>query len=480
MVIEAVRTLPRLSDACERVLHGVAWLAWVSAERARRHKNVPHAFWVHHEELGTLFGRGRFSALNVQYTILQIVGQARPRETRAYRLASDIDDLVTAALRTANHAADLSVMVVPDGWLLAKPPPAIERESLTDSSIWRATHIGLPVPVPRLDLLAALDDWLARAASAGRGARECQLRAVQIEPHTDLHYLRRYLERFRWRLHTELPGRGYYESKYRQTDAGRLQEVDFGLQGAPRIIKRCALHGFHAYDISACHISILGNIAPIAGIKAEAAVDYSDHKDERRDQVHQRTRVPLEIVKQGFTAMGYGSKQWDGWDEDDDCDSITMELVRRHGEQKGRELAAAFWGDEYVRYFQSDFERVGREVEKALRRGRGLWLRNAAGCVYNGHDRKARGKKDTWSTRLAFILQGEEARALHAVVTAFPDQMLVLEHDGWTARNEMSVPAVQRAIEKALNFPLRVEGKMISAPSILLHRTITALNVKAA
>jgi len=479
LIIEAVSTLPRLRDASQQLLYGVAWLAWVSDERARQHKSAPDAFWVHHEELNALFGQSRFSAVNSQFSILAIAGGAKPGEARAYRLESDIDEVVTAALRAANQAVDRTVVLLPDDWHLAvRARPAIERDSLSDSSIWRATRIGLPVPVPGLDLLAALDDWLARADAAGMCAREGLLREVQVEPHAALTHLRQYLERFRWRLHSELPGRGYYTSTYRQTDTGRLQEVGYGLQGAQRVIKHVALHGFWSYDMSAAHISILRYLAATVGVAAEAAIDYSEHKVDRRREVHERTGVPRDIVKRGFTAMGYGSRQWDG-DEDDDGDSITTELVRRYGELKGRDLAAAFWTDSYVKYFSNNYARVGHMVVKALSRGR--WLRNAAGLVYNVRKRKEHGKKkDTWATRLAFILQGLEARALHAVVTAYPNEMLVLEHDGWTSRSPMNMEAVERVIEKALGFPLQLKSERISAPAILLHRTIKGSNAEAA
>jgi hypothetical protein len=423
--------------------------------------------WVHNGELETLFGRGKFAELNEQYRALDVVGSPRGRLTRAYRVVQDIQDSVSTRLRAANDAGDLMVMVRPNGWQLRTPPQTINKTSLSESSIWRATDIGLAV-LADVEALARLDEWLDRAAAAGPASREGLLRAIQIEPHTNLEYLRKYLERLRCQLRAELPGRGYIASQYRQASTGRLFEVGPGpgLQGAPRIIKRCALNGRWAYDIDSCHPNIICHLAPLAGVRAEAMSDYVEHKVERRRDVAARTGLSVKQAKSGLLAVTYGSRQRFG----DADDAVTAEL--------GPELAAAFWADEYVRWFMRDLERVGRKIESDWRRGRGS-IRNPAGCWYSTSRRHGEQRKDTWSTRLAHIVQGYEVAALHSVVTAFPDQMLVLEHDGWTARSEMIISGLERVIAKAIGFPLKVEGTRMSLPRMLQFASETS-DVEAA
>jgi hypothetical protein len=54
---------------------------------------------------------------------------------------------------------------------------------------------------------------------------------------------------------------------------------------------------------------------------------------------------------------------------------------------------------------------------------------------------------------------------LHAVVTAFGDKLVLLEHDGWTSRAGLNRAAVEAVIFRGTGLRLSVESEPITAPT---------------
>jgi hypothetical protein len=442
----AVATVPRLRDAPEWIVYGCAVLYSQASERV--HATVQDAISVHHLELEALFGRG-FRALNERYHILEPVAGPNKGQTTAWRKIPDIASTVDAARRDGNETDAPLIMVNSRGWRRRTLPPAIDRSSI-GNSIWRQSTVGTVAPVDT-DSLRHLDNVLEELAAPDGPSRLARLvaHALGLDPNMgagQLAELRRHLSALRCRTRDALlPRRGLVHSEYRVCDTGRLFEVGAGsLQGAHKALKACALNGRWVYDIDACHATILLRLAAAEGIRPPTLADYVDNKDERRAEVARRTGLTRPEVKRAFNAATYGSRRrFDGI-----ADGITEEI--------GSEKAAAFHADPYVKDFIRDVAWVGRVVVPR-------WARNPAGfynsaqCFYNPALRLADGKRDTQATKLAHIAQGEEALALHGVVTAFPDDLILLEHDGWVSRTEMDVAQVERVIEAAVGYRLMVK-----------------------
>jgi len=454
-VLEAISSVPRLREQSPDVLHGLAVLNWMTFERGRRHETVPDAFSVHHLELEDLFGRDAFVQLNQALGVVHMVGQAAPGLTRAYRWADDVEDQVVTRLRAANAAGHSLEMISRDGTISRRSrlPAAIKRESLSARSIWHSSKIRLAVPVDVVGL-ARLDDLLAIIEALTSSERAAWMAALELEPDTNIEVLRSYLLAVRRRACDELPGRGLIVGEYEQVDTGRLFEIGPGLQGAAKIIKRFALAGRWAHDIECCHPSIVVQLAARQGLTCDAISDYVANKDDWLKTIAERTRLSRKQVKTGLYAIGYGSRQrFDGVE-----DAVTTEL--------GTHAAGALFADRQVKSFMRDLMRAGKAIEAAWPRTRGGFLVNVACCAYSGRSRKLEGKKDTWSARLAHLVQGYEVLALHSVVTAFPDEVLVLEHDGWTSRGKMDKTAIERVIGDRTGLKLAVKSELIQPPSV--------------
>ncbi len=121
----------------------------------------------------------------------------------------------------------------------------------------------------------------------------------------------------------------------------------------------------------------------------------------------------------------------------------------------GREWTQRLYDDPLVIALKNELRRGRDSILKALRLRRGK-LVNAMGLIYKPKLAKNGKPKDTPAMRLAHILQGIEAQMLNAVVRRFPDDILVLEHDGWTARCAMDKAAIKQLIRRETGFVMRV------------------------
>jgi hypothetical protein len=465
--------MPQMQGANERDVRGFARIAWLSSERGRRHETVPGAIAIHSEGLSAIFGQKRFAPLNQKHGVFEVIRAAIPgRSTDAYRLRPDYDEAMQRALDESDERDEPAVMIRPDGRRRRAPVIGIERESLRGTkSIWRSIEIRTVTPL-QLDALRALRDELRALTVIGGPLREARLEAFGLPRDSDVMMLLRYLRPVLHRARAELPRRGFIATEYMQVDTGRLFESEPGLQGAPRPIKRVALGGLglglEAWDVSNCHPTIIKQLAERRGLTCPVIAEYLERKAEVRGQLERDVGLTTPEVKSCLLAVFYGSRQR--------CDD-TRDAVHK---EVGLERSKAFFAHPFVGRLIVELKRVGPAIERAWPRSAGGYLINAAGMAYNGKQRVADDKKDTPSTRLAHIVQGFEVAALHAVVTAFGDKLVLLEHDGWTSRLGLDRAAVEAVILQGTGLRLSVECEPITASTAgaLLKREIAEIQLE--
>ena len=74
-------------------------------------------------------------------------------------------------------------------------------------------------------------------------------------------------------------------------------------------------------------------------------------------------------------------------------------------------------------------------------------------------------KKATKGELQAHILQGIEAQALFAVLRRYRKQLLLLEHDGFVATQQLDMTAVEAVVAEAIGCELRLEVEEIRLPA---------------
>jgi hypothetical protein len=65
---------------------------------------------------------------------------------------------------------------------------------------------------------------------------------------------------------------------------------------------------------------------------------------------------------------------------------------------------------------------------------------------------------------LAHLLQGVEAKMLRAVVDAFPNEVLLLQHDGFASRRRLDAAEIVGVVYAATGYRMRVDEKLLELP----------------
>ena len=73
----------------------------------------------------------------------------------------------------------------------------------------------------------------------------------------------------------------------------------------------------------------------------------------------------------------------------------------------------------------------------------------------------AKVKKKTWSKLLAHLIQGVEALALRTCVASHPGEIVLVQHDGFTAAKPLDVAALEQAIQTATGYALKLEEELV-------------------
>jgi hypothetical protein len=80
---------------------------------------------------------------------------------------------------------------------------------------------------------------------------------------------------------------------------------------------------------------------------------------------------------------------------------------------------------------------------------------------------KSIGLKEPAEDRLAHLIQGVEAQALRAIVELYPDEVVLLMHDGFVATRSLDVPLMERRMFDATGYRLTISSGVIHIPANL-------------
>lgn len=172
-------------------------------------------------------------------------------------------------------------------------------------------------------------------------------------------------------------------------------------------------------DISNCHLAIIEQMARERGVDCIEIRRYLANKKALRAQLADRHLLAVDEVKQCLIAVVYGAYV------SADPDYAIAELI-------GVARASTLCNDPDFCQIAADVDKARRGILESwpLRRGR---IYNLFGGSIPLIDPETR-KPTTSAQRLACIVQGAEAAMLRAVVREYGDDIVLVQHDGWTAR----------------------------------------------
>lgn len=430
-----------------------AQLIWEEGIKRRVHKTREGYISIGHRELERRFGRGRFKAINEELGIFETTPNwyhnahrtARQNSTKGYRLSPQVQAVKDRYLKPRADAVTRLVYLdsKDDLKTLKSVPEPIASKEYDDplgvtATAWRDAKPFNRVPVD-LELLRELDhtlNWLLRPECLAQNDLFLKLSVEKIS---------RCIEWVRLIIRlaqTDIAGRGHVIHRYAECRTGRLYARGMSLQTAPRLVRKAALHGLYDYDIENCHYAIFDQLAARFGYQAEAVRHYLIHKREVREGIASRVGIRIEQAKMCLLALMFGARTIDRPDN-----AIPTEI----GSAKARML-----------YRDTEFSALAADVKAGREVILDGWPKRRT-TLLNDLGKKVKLSEKA-EVKMAHIIQGIEAMAIRAAIDLYPDEIVLLMHDGFVTTRTVDVKMVEHRVFEETGYRLQLSGGVIVLP----------------
>jgi hypothetical protein len=459
LLMHLQKTIPgfkREADSCQ---HALARMVWMGRTKRRRHPHFEGAMSFGYEELEEWFGRGQFTAINDRLGffrvsdnwLFKLKDSARTDDnfTKGYWFT----DLVQASRDKyfdRRWRKETRLLFI-EGQILKAQKTLPGAFASTDTK-GKATRISRAakgskelrhVPVD-LETLGRVRKWLTgikREWLAGRAPHDLVTQYPSLVVIERLYELTSQVIRM---AKTDVAGHGYIAQQYTESPSGRWYANGVNLQNSSSLIKEAALAGLWEYDFSNCHFDIIKQMAKEHGYECKAIADYLDAKKPTRQAIADQVGgITPDDAKVCLLSVMYGARA-STWHE---CD-IPKKI--------GKEAAERLYKVALFKGIVKDVARARAVILKKWPRTANGSLTNAYGKAISGTDKKVRNAQ-----KLAHLIQGAEAKALMVVIDMHPNDLVLLQHDGFVATRKLYVPDITKAVLQATGYLLEMEESRI-------------------
>jgi hypothetical protein len=295
------------------------------------------------------------------------------------------------------------------------------------------------VPVD-LEKLGQLRKWLRGIRAEWRAGRAPHDLATQYPSLVVIERLYELTSQVIRLAKTDVAGRGYIAQQYTESPSGRLYANGVNLQNSSSLVKEAALAGLWEYDFSNCHFEIIKQMAAKYDYECKAIASYLDNKKPTRQAIADQAGISVEQAKVCLLAIMYGARA-STWHEN----AIPQEV----GEEAAERL-----------YKVELFKCIAKDVAKARTVILKKWPRTANGSLTNAYGKAISGTAKK-AQQLAHLLQGAEAKALMVAIEIHPNDLVLLQHDGFVATRKLYVPDITTAVLQATGYLLEMEESLI-------------------
>jgi hypothetical protein len=241
---------------------------------------------------------------------------------------------------------------------------------------------------------------------------------------------------------TEVAGKAHIAHHYEESNSGRLYPTGISLASTQTVVKDAALTGCWEYDVSNCHYAILAQMSVKFGHTCTAIEDYLIHKKQIRTDIADQAGISVRKAKTCLVALMYGARA-STWHEN----AIPREI--------GAEAAARLYVTPLFKGLKDDIANARAAVLSKC-------LKKRNGSTVNAFDKSITLTASS-EQKMAHLLQGVEAKALQAVVNRFPDDIVLVQHDGFVSTTRLDVSVLSEAIFEATGFRLELEERQLKA-----------------
>jgi hypothetical protein len=432
-------SLPGFNAEIRKHQIGLAWMLWLSTIKRRRHTLWPGRCSFSHQEMNEKFGRRKFPLINTRLALFDVKTWSMERNaTKGYTPTRKAQNALQTYLE---KPPTLPVqMLYGNGKVMRTIASAVASTDMRGNSVrnnkitrWRNTEslnrVAINVPA-----LTKLKQYLLaernRCKDAPSSDARSDARAVRVDR------LILSTDQICRMAKTTAAGDGFVAHHYVMSSKGRLFAQGINLQTAPSPVRQAALAGLWDYDFSNCHFAIFLQMAARSGFRCAAIDHYLATKNATREAfakdvgigVHQAKKILLAALFGAIRSLREGS-------------AIPDEV----GEENAKRV-----------YANGQFQAIKADIDQARATILNQWPRTRNGKLSNGLKLAIDAKK-TPRVVLAHLIQGVEAAALQAALDLYPKHIVLLQHDGFTASEQLDVAKIQTAVLEATNFDLNLE-----------------------
>jgi len=396
-----------------------------------------------HKDLESAFGRSKFELVNARLHLFRVTPNwsKNKRHTKGYSFSAALRDSVAEYL-TASPWPSMTRLMMAEGRAVKTVPPAVaskDKSGVTTHAWGAATKLNL-VKVD-LNALVKLKSELQDGC--------VELHKIEAAGDSTAAPLRADVERAievigkvcRLAM-TDAAGEGYIAHHYEESDSGRLYPTGISLASAQTVVKDAALTGCWEYDVSNCHYAILAQMSAKFGHTCAAIDDYIKNKVAIRAAIADQAGISVREAKTCLVALMYGART-STWHEN----AIPREI--------GEEAAARL-------YATPLFKGLSGDIAKARAAAMSKCVKTRTESIVNAFG-KSISSTASQEQKMAHLLQGVEAKALQAVVNRYPDDIVLVQHDGFVSTARLDVNSISEAIFAATDYRLSLEERLLAA-----------------
>ena len=231
--------------------------------------------------------------------------------------------------------------------------------------------------------------------------------------------------------------------RYIQAKSGRLYTEGLSLQNCPKEVRIAALAGCWDYDISCCHFAILEQMASRFGVECPTIRAYVSNKKVFRKNLANEVGISVEQAKGVLTSTIYGSIE-------------SVRPIDAIPKQIGIAASEALYKNKTYKLLKGEIKNATKKILEEHPVQRGLFVNEFRLGISQD-----KGKKSI----MAHLLQGVEACALRSAISGLDENLVLLQHDGFTTRGEINRDALQKRVLQDTGYNLVFEAIKLAMPN---------------
>lgn len=442
-LIHLKNTIHGFSMETEQHQFALSRMAWTGITKSNRHVSFEGAMTFTHKDLEGAFGRSKFELVNTRLQLFRVTSNwsHNKHHTKGYSFSVALRESVAEYL-SASPWPSMTRLIMADGKVVKTVPRAVasKDKSGVTTCAWGAAN--------KLNLVKV--DFNALAILKSELQAGCaDLHDIEAAGESDAAPLRADIERAIETIGkvcrlamTDAAGEGHIAHHYEESASGRLYPTGISLASAQTVVKDAALAGCWEYDVSNCHYAILAQMSAKFGHTCTAIDNYLKDKAVIRAAIADQAGISVREAKTCLVALMYGARA-SIWHEN----AIPREI--------GEEAALRLYATPLFMGLTGDIAKTRAAVMSKC-------IKTRTGSIVNAFGKSIAGKASR-EQKMAHLLQGVEAKALQAVVNRYPDDIVLVQHDGFVSTARLDVNALSEAIFAATGYRLELEERQLKA-----------------